>query len=228
MVYDLIVLGTLIVCILIGWHFGAARAVAGIVMSFVAYLASVWLGKILSGWFFDAMIAPSTTKTVTEAVTDVTAGSVTQAAESLPGWLTSVMKLSGLDLTSTISDLPSQAASAVNTAIRPLVVGFVSLLLTILLFFVLRFLLARLIMKPILALFELPVITTVNKFFGAVLGAVEAVLLVFIFASLLKLVLPYIESNLTILNESTIYNSFIFYHFYSGNIFTVLLGWIGF
>ena len=227
MVYDLILLGVLILCVVICYHIGAARAVAGIVISFVAYLAAAWLGGLLAEWFFNSIIAPSATKSVTDAVTQITAGSVAQATEPLPAWLISAMKLTGTDISAAVVDLPSQAANAVITQIRPLVVGFVSLLLTILLFFVLRFLLSHFVAKPVLALFELPVLSTVNKVLGAIFGVIDAFIIICIFASLLKLVLPYVESNLTILNESTIYNSFIFYHFYSGNIFTMLLGWIG-
>ncbi len=82
-------------------------------------------------------------------------------------------------------------------------------------------------MNPVLRLFELPVIRGVNRFFGAVIGFIDAFLLVSLLAYLLRLLMPDINSQGGILNESTIYNSFIFYHFYSGNIFTAITSAIG-
>jgi uncharacterized membrane protein required for colicin V production len=227
MVYDLIVLGILILCVVIGSIVGAARMIARVAVSFVSYLLAAWLGGMLAGWFFDSVIAPSTERAITDAVSQLAADGTARAAEALPAWLSSMLNLSGTDITAALGGLPSQAAATVNATIRPLVVGVLSLLLTLLLFLVVHFLLSHFAVKPILALFELPGIHGINRFFGALLGVIEAFVIVCILASLLKLVLPYIESRLTIFNESTIYNSFIFYHFYSGNIFTMLLGWIG-
>ena len=85
-----------------------------------------------------------------------------------------------------------------------------------------------LVVRPVLKLFELPGIRGVNRFFGGVIGFVDAFLLVSLLAYLLRLLMPAVSSQNGILNESTIYNSFIFYHFYSGNIFTAVFGSIGF
>ena len=100
-------------------------------------------------------------------------------------------------------------------------------LIEIALFLILSLLLRLILLKPFLSLFEAPGISAVNTFFGGVIGFVDAFLIVSLLAYLLKLLMPLISSEAGILNESTIYNSFIFYHFYSGNIFSALVSLIG-
>ena len=85
-------------------------------------------------------------------------------------------------------------------------------------------LLLRLVLvKPLIALFRFPVLNTLNRVAGGVIGFIDAVLVVSMAAYLIKLILVNIGSNSTWFNEETINKSFIFSHFYSGNIFT----WIG-
>ena len=83
--------------------------------------------------------------------------------------------------------------------------------------------LQRIMVRPLVRLFRFPVLNVINRVGGAVIGLIDAVLLVCMLAYLTKLIIVNVGSNSSWFNESTINNSFIFYHFYSGNIFT----WIG-
>ena len=83
--------------------------------------------------------------------------------------------------------------------------------------------LQRILVRPLSHLFRFPVLNVINRVGGAVIGLIDAVLLVCMFAYLTKLIIVNVGTSSSWFNESTINNSFIFYHFYSGNIFT----WIG-
>lgn len=231
MIFDLILAGIFITLIIINAKRGAARALAGIFASVVSYAAATVLGRLAAAYLYEWLFKPSVDRAVSDAVGNLGENAAMQLTDALPSWLSGALGLSGVDLPTVVSDnlsdASSLAAQAVDNAIRPVVVGLLTFFITILLFFFFLWLLRKLILNPLLGLFKLPVIRTVNTVIGAVIGFVDAFLLVSMLAYLLKLLLPELETKVIWLNESTIYNSFIFYHFYSGNIFTAITNWIG-
>lgn len=231
MIYDVILVGIFILMIVINAHRGAAKALAGMLCSLVAYLAATALGKIASDWIYETFIRPEIDKAVINAVSSAAANTTEAITTSLPAWLAGLLKINSVDLSTVVGNNISKNAAAittvVNDTVKPLAVGIVSVLATVLLFFLIYYLLKLLVVRPVLKLFELPGIRGVNRFFGGVIGLIDAFLLVSLLAYLLKLLMPAISSQSGIFNESTIYNSFIFYHFYSGNIFTAITSAIG-
>ena len=231
MIYDVILVGIFLLMIIINAYRGAAKALAGMLCSLVAYLSATTLGKIAADRIYEAFIRPQVDKAVINAVSSAASNTAESIATSLPPWLAGLLKLNSVDLSAAVGkNITNNAAaitSAVNDTVKPLAVSIVSVLITLLLFFLIYYLLKLLVVKPVLKLFELPGIRGVNRFFGAVIGFIDAFLLVSLLAYLLKLLMPAISSQSGIFNESTIYNSFIFYHFYSGNIFTAITSAIG-
>ena len=230
MIYDLILIALFLLMIIIGSVRGAAKALAGILVSIVSFLAATYLGRMLSTVIYESLIKPAIDSTVNSAISNLSVGTVTKVNETAPGWLAELMKLSNVDLQSLAGGkLPltaDAACEAVSNAVKPTAVDIITFLLTVILFLLLRFILGKLLIKPLLNVFRLPGIRALDSVLGGLIGFVEAFLTVSMLSYLLKLLMPYIGSESGILNESTIYNSFIFYHFYSGNIFTVLVSWI--
>ena len=182
MIYDIILICIIIAFIVIGALRGLARTLIGFGITFLSCILASWGAKALSDWLYTGIVQPIVLRNVTEAVDGVSSGvigSVNDAVESLPVWLKGAFDLSGGQLTGEFSsfpeDLSRQAATSVDSAVRPVIVGFISILLTILFFFVLRFIMRKLLMRPVLAAFKLPVINTVNRVLGAALGALEGV-----------------------------------------------------
>ena len=227
MIYDVILVGIFLLLIIINAHRGAAKALAGLVCSMISYLAATALGKIVSTLIYDSIVRPAVDKAVVDALNNTASNTLESVTDSIPAWIAGILKLNSIDLSSIVNQNSSVVTKAVNDALRPAAVSLISFLVTILFFFIIYFLLRVVVMNPVLRLFELPVIRGVNRFFGAVIGFIDAFLLVSLLAYLLRLLMPAINSQGGILNESTIYNSFIFYHFYSGNIFTAITSAIG-
>lgn len=233
MIYDLILLAIFITFIIIGVVRGAAKALIGIVVSFVSYLLASMLAKMISIWIYTSFISPAIHQAVTDAINGIASGAsgtTSDMISAMPQWLVFALNLSDCDVSGLITTMgygmADQAGAAIDAAVQPVMVGFLSLLLTIGLYLLIHFLLHLLAVRPILKMFDLPGISAVNRVFGGILGFIEAFVIVSMLAYLLRLILPQIHSGVSFLNESTIYNSFIFYYFYSGNIFAVLTGWI--
>lgn len=229
MILDLIVLALFVLFIVIGTVRGAARTLFGLVSTFAAYLSAAWLAGLAATGLYRMLIRPSITGIIDDWVGKIASGVVSDAGAALPAWLIGALDLSGKKL-GTIADLTAASsgkiAADIDTAVEPIIVGLISTLLTILFFLFIRFILRKLLMEPVLALFKAPVIGTVNRLLGAAIGAVEGLLIVSMLAYLLRLLLPHIAEPPAFMDESTIYNSLIFYHFYSGNIFTILASWV--
>lgn len=230
MIYDVILVLIFIGFIIFNTMRGASRSLAGILISIASFISASFLGKFISFKIYDAMLRPAVNNAVTSSVSNVTDNAVSKAIEALPSWLSGLVKTSGVDISGfldgKLSGTAEAAGNAVNEAIRPIAVDVMTCLMTLVLYLLIHLLLSRFLARPLLRVFRLPVIRTLDRLLGAVLGFANAFLIVSLLAYLLKLLIPHIGSQSGMLNESTIYNSFIFYHFYSGNIFTAITSWI--
>ncbi len=228
MIYDVITAAIFLILITVYAYRGAARSIAGIISSLIAYAAAAPLGKLLSVWLYRQFVSPAINRAVVSAFDELAAGNVQSALDSVPGWLGGMISAAGLDMPDLTSSALGQSADAVcdtvNTAVQPIAVGLLSALSTAVLFLLLVVILRLLITKPLLHVFDFPGLRGVNRVLGGVIGFVNAFLLVSLIAYLLGLLMPAIGKETGWLNESTIYNSFIFSRFYSGNIFTALFG----
>ena len=230
MILDIITVAVIILFIVIGSIRGAAKALFGAALSFFSYIAASWLARFFAAGIYGKLIEPVVFDSVSSSVEKLISGSVKEASQALPWWLEGALGLSGGSIVESAakftSDVPDNAARAVNSAVEPIITGMICIVLTVLFFVLLTCLGRALLKKPLLSIFELPVISTLNRFAGGALGAVEGVIVVMMLAYLLRLLLPHFGNEVWYIDESTIYNSFIFYHFYSGNIFTALSSWI--
>ena len=231
MIFDVILVIVFILLIVINIHRGALRALAGILASVIAYIAATALGTALSGTVYDSVISPGISKAVAQAASDAGTAAAGNIADALPKWLSGLIGASDSDLSKLleqpISGAGDAVAQAIDAAVRPIAIGFLTILITLILFLIFFIILRFLFARPLSRLAELPVINGINRFFGGIIGFIDAFLLVSMAAYLIRLILSNSGTRFGWLSESTIYNSFIFYHFYSGNIFTWLSSLIG-
>ena len=224
MIFDLILAVIFIVLIAVNIHRGAAKSIANILAIVISYIASTALGKIIAAAVYDGMVRPALNQAVSNALSNVSTDAANTVVNSLPTWLTGLLNVSGDDLSNLlaepISNVNGTITNAVDAAVKPVAIGLLTFFITIILFFLFLIVLRFLLVRPLARVFRFPVLNAINRILGAVIGIVDAILLVSMLAYLTKLILVNIGSNSTWFNESTIYNSFIFYHFYSGNIFT--------
>lgn len=227
MIFDVIVILIFVALIALNIFRGAARSLARFIATLVSYLGATAIGQWLSLLSYNSIVRPAMEKAVANAVSGVSTDAAESIISALPSWLTGIVDLKAEDLTNTFSEPISNATGtiteAVNTAVKPVACGILTFFITIIAFLFLMMILQRILVRPLVHLFRFPVLNVVNRVGGAVIGLIDAVLLVCMLAYLTKLIIVNVGSNSSWFNESTINNSFIFYHFYSGNIFT----WIG-
>lgn len=224
MIFDVFVILIFIGLIILNIYRGAARSLARFIASLISYFAATAIGQWLSLLAYNLIVQPAIEKAVANAVNGVSGDAAEGIVSALPSWLTGLADLKAEDITNAfsepISNVNGTITDAVNTAVKPVACGILTFFITILVFLFFMLILQKILVKPLAALFRFPVLNVINRVAGAIIGLIDAVLLVCMAAYLIKLILVNVGSDSSWFNESTINNSFIFYHFYSGNIFT--------
>ena len=235
MVYDIILIVIFGLFIFFGVKKGAARSLAGMLTSFLAYTGATFVGKWLSVNIFNLVIRPTIYKTVVTEVSGFSTEYLNGAVNNLDLSSYDVLGL-GLEdgvksfvsekMAGPIDNVSVSAGETAEAVLEPIVIGIMSFFITIFLFFLFYVLLKKFVMPLLLKIFRFPVIKQLNAVLGGVIGAIEALLLVCMLAYLLRLVIPHVSTDFYLLQEKTIYSSFIFKYIYDGNIFSMFASWL--
>ncbi|MBQ4128451.1 MAG: CvpA family protein [Ruminococcus sp.] len=224
MIYDIIVILIILISVVVGYKVGAAKTLLSLIGSIATFMLAVFLGDYLSNLIYDNFISQSIISSVTESLS---VNGSTISANTLPLFVRFAFGLTNTDLESLLSNavnaFPETVATSVESALKPVVISVLSFLFTSILFIVVYFLFRVLLLKVLLRIFKLPIIKGLNSILGVLCALINSVLLISFLAFLLKLIMPYLNNVPYIFSESIIYNSYIFYHFYSGNIFSTIL-----
>ncbi len=146
--------------------------------------------------------------------------------KNLPPLLKSAASLVGYDIDTLVAEI--QSAETLGPVVESLaspIANMVSSIIAFALLFV-GVLIATWIVKLILnALAKLPVISTVNKWLGFILGAVEGVLAVFVIVLVINAVFPYLQAeNILGLESVSLESTYIFKFVSKINPLNVIFG----
>ena len=226
MILDAIIILLLFVAVIVGWRLKVSRMLLALLGNIISVIISAFLGDYLAPIIYESYVKPGIVESISRSVSSAT-GDYISVVEELPAFVKFALSFTGFsadtDLSQMNENLSLSVADAIEMSINPIVISVMSIILSALIFSLVFLLYRFLIMHFLLKVFKLPVFSGVDSFLGALCGILVTVVLVSFFAFLLKTITPYVEHMPFILSESTIYNSYIFYHFYSGNIFYKVL-----
>ena len=222
MILDAIIILLLFVALIVGWKLKVSLMLLVLLGNIISVIISAFLGDYLAPIIYESYVKPEIVESISRSVSSAT-GDYISVVEELPAFVKFALSFTGFsadtDLSQMNENLSLSIADAIEMSINPIVISVMSIILSALIFSLVFLLYRFLIMHFLLKVFKLPVLSGVDSFLGALCGILVTVVLVSFFAFLLKTITPYVEHMPFILSESTIYNSYIFYHFYSGNIF---------
>ncbi len=222
MILDVIIIVLCMIAVFVGWKLKVSRMLLALLGNIISVIISAFLGDYLAPIIYDTYIKTNIIDRISQSVSSTTGGYVC-AIEELPAFLRYFLSVGGFSADTDFShineNLSLSIADAIESSINPLIISVLSIILSALIFSLVFLLYRFLIMHFLLKVFKLPVLSGFDSFLGALCGILVAIVLISFFAFLLKTVSPYVEHMPLLLSESTIYNSYIFYHFYSGNIF---------
>lgn len=221
MILDIFCLIIVVVFAIIGIKTGAAKVVFRLLSVVCAFVLSLFLSHFLAELVYNVFIKQTITDIISKVVNDTALGTAQQKASellgSLPALLANSLEYFGISEAKVTDMFNTSAVSGIEGAIMTPIVGVISII-----FFVVLFLLSLFVFKKIFGgvskIFRLPFIRVVDSLLGLVLGVLEGIMTICLFAFVLKLVIPLTGSNVYVINEAYISESFVFSLFYFGGI----------
>ena len=201
LILDILLFVLLLLGIFLGAHRGFCRSVINLFGTIVALAAAMWIAGMLSEWIFQYMVRTAMTEQLSGALQ---ASSTEDTAEaiftSIPSFMQGALEACGITLDSlrqTLEESNSSAAAAAVELMAPVVISLMRSVLSLVLF-VVFIIVIKIIAKLVSGVCRLPVLHQLDKGLGAVLGAVEAVLIIFLICFCLYLTEPFSSQEIRI------------------------------
>lgn len=224
MILDIIIIAMFLLFVIIGLKRGAAKTLLNLVGIVLAVFLSANFGSLLSEWIYKGFFQKGITQSIHTAIEQGGTDAFNNAVNSLPDFIYSLLSCFGVSKDYLYS-LTENASASSQSVISQTIEGVISPILTsiisffvIIILFILLMVLFKLLIKMLLGVFELPVLHMLNRTLGGILGALEAVAIVYLLVILTKLIIPF-SGNEFFITQQLINESVIFKAIFDLNIF---------
>ena len=216
-----IILDIILVAIFAAYVFFAAkkgfvRTLLELVAVVAAIFLSLQISPVIAQTAYDGFVEKEIVATLEEQISEnVDALSVTEKAnavlDSIPDFAVSLAASAGVEISTIKEQISSQkidsqnlAQSLVDKIAEPIVVGALTIIIFILLAVVLMIAL-KFVAKLVSKLFDIPLVKSVNRSLGGVLGAIKGVLVVIVICTALRFIFGGGDGELSV----AVNNSFV-------------------
>lgn len=211
---DVLFAAMLLGFVAVGLRFGLIRSLLGFLGSLVSLIGAVVLGNLLAGWMYTGVFRGPMVDQISKVVSEQ--GGVVQtqtesALSALPGFIGNALQNFGVSARQVGQAVAASAdplAQSVADYVSPVVIHLTALVLTFLIFLLLRtgiFFLIRLLDR----FFRLPVLRTVNRIGGGVFGLLKGFLVGLLLATLMLVITPLFQPEVAGQIHTTIEKSYI-------------------
>lgn len=209
MVLDLIFLAVIIAFIIGGIVRGFAKSIMNIAAVIAACVFSDILSSAVAEWIFNDFIRDDLIVKLSTAI-ERSEATATNIFTNLPDWASSIVAffcvIFGLDEKQLVENFAGKVDFSKMTSVqladgiaKPVVTGIFGFFLVIIIF-ILLIIVFKLIINFVNKLFELPIISPINRVLGGVFGGIEGVVVVLICLGLLALIMD-VKNSAASLNE---------------------------
>lgn len=233
-VIDLFLVAMVILIVLFAAKKGFVRSVFSLLGIIAAVVVSFLLAKSLAGMIFDSMVRPWLMDMVHTQVLEAGAqdiqGAVAGLYANLPSVLSGMLNMVFGSQEELVSQLQTSMNGDVATTLSSLIADAMSPFITMLigsLLFILLFILCgialKIIDKALISVRHLPVIGGLDSVLGGVLGAVQALIVLMLFALVARVLISLSSNEWTWLNTQVVESTYLFKYFYHFSFIDVLL-----
>lgn len=124
--------------------------------------------------------------------------------------------LSAQSINNSILTASQNATLQVVNAIAPIIVNFMRTILFTILIIALSFIVRR-VTYMVSRITRLPMLKQIDQLLGGFLGLIKCALFIFIFCTIIYIMVPMLENTPELLSQKTINATYIFKHFYYSN-----------
>lgn len=221
-VFDIVLVGILLLFIIIGYKKGAVKTLIGFLGSIVAVVAAFVLSFFLADALFSLLFRTPLLNAIDGTLNDSTGLSVAEqinaVLDALPGFISNAIHSAGTQeqISSALAGGVQNAAEAiVDYVARPVVVMLLRIILVVLLMIVFS-LVVKLVAKTGDRIARLPLLTQLNSLLGVVIGLIKGAFILLLLTAVLRICLPMVSSP-QIFTEENIKSSSLFQLVYEQN-----------
>lgn len=226
--YDAIAVVILLISISKSARIGFAQTVTAIAGRIAAFFGAMFIGKSGSQLIYDLFLGSRMESFLEESIAGSTnigdiVSNLQEAVDALPDFVANFYGLSNhIDLEAALDTSIADVVTVLEEQlVEPAVTGFIHIVLFLISFAVLCFLVNH-FAKAVGLVFKLPVIKTVDRFFGGLLGIVQGGINLYLIALVLRLILYFVSDPPALLSEAVIEETFLWSRIYHFNPFEFL------
>lgn len=200
MILDIIIVAFIAILVIVGIKRGIAATLLNLLSVAAAGLLAYIGSKLVAGWIYSAFISRTVTESVSETVSNSAQNAEIisqEAIDNLPDFIKGLLSAFGIQ-TDAFNDSAAQAvqnnsdalAKTVDDTISPVVISVLSVVLLVVMFIVFL-IICKFIARRLVRLFDLPVISAVNRLLGGTLGFLEGAAICLVAILACRVLLPY-------------------------------------
>ena len=212
---DLIIVVVCVLFVAIGAHRGFIRSAAHFLGAVIAASFAGLLGGPVAQWLFDTLFRPALVERIGESLTELGNGDTYTMVQgvfaSLPDFLIRALESGGVTaarVTEAMAAQSGQAADLIASALAPVFVGFLKVLVVIVLF-CLFMVLVRVVSNLLATAFRLPILNAVDGLLGGVFGLFLAVASIWIVLAAIHVVTPMLAADAQAQVETALRQSYL-------------------
>lgn len=207
-VLDLILALIVVVCILLAVKKGFVRSLIEVVGYILAIVIAFSVSGIAAEYIYDNVVDEAVVVTVYTAIEE----NSEKALEALPDYLTVLLEQVDFDIESLLktddADALSVAKQVSENILRPLVVGILRTIISVVAFLILM-VVVKLLARVINSMFKGAVLGTANKVLGMVIGCVKGVVFATVFSMIVYFVASLSENDFLFFTNEAINKSVV-------------------
>lgn len=212
---DLIIVVVCVLFVAIGAHRGFIRSAAHFLGAVIAASFAGLLGGPVAQWLFDTLFRPALVERIGESLTELGNGDTYTMVQgvfaSLPDFLIRALESGGVtaaSVTEAMAAQSGQAADLIASALAPVFVGFLKVLVVIVLF-CLFMVLVRVLSNLLATAFRLPILNAVDGLLGGVFGLFLAVVSIWIVLAAVHVFTPMLAADAQAQVETALRQSYL-------------------
>lgn len=212
---DLIIVVVCVLFVAIGAHRGFIRSAAHFLGAVIAASFAGLLGGPVAQWLFDTLFRPALVERIGESLTELGNGDTYTMVQgvfaSLPDFLIRALESGGVtaaSVTEAMAAQSGQAADLIASALAPVFVGFLKVLVVIVLF-CLFMVLVRVLSNLLATAFRLPILNAVDGLLGGVFGLFLAVVSIWIVLAAIHVFTPMLATDAQAQVETALRQSYL-------------------
>ena len=192
-IVDILLVALLIICTLDGRKKGFVKMVLAILAMIVSWIVAREYSEPVAQWFVETFVRERVTDSISQAITSNIGEGVQTVAQALPGYINAAIEQAGLSVNSLLSQAASTESIAeisekIYSAAHNMIIMPAAKAVALFVVFALCNAVLSCFIGIINKIFKLPVLKTLNRWLGALLGAAKGVFAVGIICMILYLI----------------------------------------